>query len=166
MLIKRFTLTVLFCNFLCMQVFLYRAVDLGLRLSAAFESASGIPFSDVNLRTHATRQPEWTAFSSLSEATTLSLEFATLAQASGAAHGLAEQRHRILSSLRAPCGVRDNYVPAGVDSIPLLSQASLLARNPSHRPLERRCPVQAASTLECATTRPSCRKVSFRSRVG
>ncbi|KAK9837344.1 hypothetical protein WJX81_007743 [Elliptochloris bilobata] len=64
-------------------VFLFRAVDLGLRLSAAFQSASGIPFSDVNLRTHATRQPEWTAFSSLSEATTLSLEFATLAQVSG-----------------------------------------------------------------------------------
>ncbi len=46
-------------------------------------ACAGIPFSDVNLRTHATRQPEWTAFSSLSEATTLSLEFAMLAQAAG-----------------------------------------------------------------------------------
>lgn len=112
------------CHFLCEQVFLYRAVDLGLRLSAAFESASGIPFSDVNLRTHATRQPEWTTFSSLSEATTLSLEFATLAQASGAAHGHAEERHRILSSLLAPCEVRDAYMPAGVDSMLLVSEAS------------------------------------------
>lgn len=118
------------CHFLCMQVFLYRAVDLGLRLSAAFESASGIPFSDVNLRTHATRQPEWTTFSSLSEATTLSLEFATLAQASGVARGQAENRHLILSSLLAPCGVRDTYMPAGVDSIPLVSEATLLVRNP------------------------------------
>ncbi len=48
------------------------------------DARAGIPFSDVNLRTHDTRQPEWTAFSSLSEATTLSLEFATLAQAAGA----------------------------------------------------------------------------------
>ena len=45
---------------------------------------AGIPFSDVNLRTHSAEQPRWTAFSSLSEVTSLAVEYTFLARASGA----------------------------------------------------------------------------------
>lgn len=46
---------------------------------------SGIPFSDVNLRTHELSQPPWTQYSSLSEVATLCLEFTYLERAAGAA---------------------------------------------------------------------------------
>ena len=46
---------------------------------------TGIPYSDVNLHTHSAEQPRWTAFSSLSEVTSLAVEFTFLARASGAA---------------------------------------------------------------------------------
>ena len=45
---------------------------------------AGIPFSDVNLRTHNVHQPPWTQYSSLSEVSSLSLEFTYLARAAGA----------------------------------------------------------------------------------
>lgn len=62
---------------------LYKAADLGARLSVAFGSETGIPFSDVNLQTHNVHQPPWTQFSSLSEVSTLSLEFTYLERAAG-----------------------------------------------------------------------------------
>lgn len=66
------------------QVLLFKAADLGMRLSAAFQSQTGIPFSDVNLQTHNVHQPPWTQFSSLSEVSTLALEFTYLERAAGA----------------------------------------------------------------------------------
>ncbi|BDA50577.1 probable endoplasmic reticulum mannosyl-oligosaccharide 1,2-alpha-mannosidase at C-terminar half [Coccomyxa sp. Obi] len=69
------------------QMFLYKAADLGMRLSVAFQSATGIPFSDVNLRTHNVHQPPWTQFSSLSEVSSLSLEFTYLDRAAGEGAG-------------------------------------------------------------------------------
>ena len=62
---------------------LYKAADLGMRLSAAFQSETGIPFSDVNLATHNVHQPPWTQFSSLSEVSTLAMEFTYLERAAG-----------------------------------------------------------------------------------
>ena len=62
---------------------LYKAADLGMRLSAAFQSQTGIPFSDVNLQTQNVHQPPWTQFSSLSEVSTLSMEFTYLERAAG-----------------------------------------------------------------------------------
>lgn len=44
---------------------------------------AGIPFSDVNLRTHNVHQPPWTQNSSLSEVSSLSLEFTYLDRAAG-----------------------------------------------------------------------------------
>ncbi len=67
-----------------LQMLLYKAADLGMRLSAAFKSDTGIPYSDVNLQTHNVHQPPWTQFSSLSEVSTLSLEFTYLERAAGA----------------------------------------------------------------------------------
>ena len=66
-----------------MQMLLYKAADLGMRLSAAFQSQTGIPFSDVNLQTQNVHQPPWTQFSSLSEVSTLSMEFTYLERAAG-----------------------------------------------------------------------------------
>eukprot|EP00884_Botryococcus_braunii_P010870 jgi/Botrbrau1/19785/Bobra.0124s0033.1 len=62
---------------------LAKAAELGLRLSPALHSPSGIPFSDVNLKDLKASSPSWTSSSSLSEVTTLSLEFTYLARASG-----------------------------------------------------------------------------------
>ena len=53
-------------------------------------ACSGIPFSDVNLRTHELAQPPWTQYSSLSEVATLCLEFTYLERAAGAQPGWLE----------------------------------------------------------------------------
>ncbi|KAL3131586.1 hypothetical protein ABBQ38_007885 [Trebouxia sp. C0009 RCD-2024] len=65
------------------RVFLYKAVELGMRMTPAFHSPSGIPWSDVNLQTLKGASPTWTDSSSLSEATSLTLEYFTLGSAMG-----------------------------------------------------------------------------------
>ena len=69
--------------------------------------AAGIPFSDVNLRTHATGVPKWTHFSSLSEVTSLDLEFSFLARATGTSVSV---KH-VLKSLQYPQGGRAIIMP-------------------------------------------------------
>lgn len=54
-----------------------------LYLQAAFNTSSGIPWSDVNLGTGAAAGPAWSPLSSLSEAGTLALEWGTLDRMSG-----------------------------------------------------------------------------------
>ncbi len=61
-------------------VLVHKAASLGEALAAAFSTPSGVPLSDVNLRKRTAHGPEWTADSSLSEATSLLLEFAELAR--------------------------------------------------------------------------------------
>lgn len=56
------------------------AVEIALRLMSAFKTLSGIPYSDVNLHSVTAKNPYWTTYSSLSEATTLSLEFCHVAR--------------------------------------------------------------------------------------
>lgn len=60
-------------------LFREKAVDLGERLLPAFDTTSGVPMSDVNLKTHKSTPPQWTTHSSLAETTTLTLEFTYLA---------------------------------------------------------------------------------------
>ncbi|CAN0317850.1 unnamed protein product [Discosporangium mesarthrocarpum] len=64
---------------------LRKATDLGSRLSSAFSSRSGVPYSDVNLSTRRTFNPGHgvLGLSSLAEATTLQLEFSYLSRVSG-----------------------------------------------------------------------------------
>lgn len=62
------------------DVLLHKAKDLGDRLMAAFHSASPIPFSDVNLGLGTAHAPRWGPDSSLSEVTTIQLEFIDLAR--------------------------------------------------------------------------------------
>ncbi|KAL4522826.1 hypothetical protein Ndes2437A_g07575 [Nannochloris sp. 'desiccata'] len=57
------------------------AIDVGSRLFRAFNSPSGIPYSDINLSTGSTERSVY--HSSMAEATTLSLEFTFLARLTG-----------------------------------------------------------------------------------
>ena len=65
------------------QVFLEQAQDLGNRLMPAFDSPSGIPFSDVNIGTGASHKPKWGSDSSTAEVTTVQLEFHRLTHITG-----------------------------------------------------------------------------------
>jgi len=65
------------------EVYLERASELGHRLLPAFETSTGIPLSDVNLRQQTARGPKWGSDSSTSEVTTLYLEFSYLSRLTG-----------------------------------------------------------------------------------
>uniref|UniRef100_A0A6A7FXZ2 alpha-1,2-Mannosidase n=2 Tax=Hirondellea gigas TaxID=1518452 RepID=A0A6A7FXZ2_9CRUS len=65
------------------KLFLDKAVDIADRLLAAFNSESGVPFSDVNLATRSASKPKWGPDSSTSEVTTIQLEFRDLSIATG-----------------------------------------------------------------------------------
>jgi hypothetical protein len=58
------------------------AIDTGMRLLAAFSSPDGIPRNNVDMRNLTSFDAAWTTEVSLSEATTLSLEFGYLARVS------------------------------------------------------------------------------------
>jgi hypothetical protein len=60
------------------DVFLTKAYDCANRTMSAFNSPSQIPFSDVNLARREAKSPFWTSDSSISEVTTLQLEFKDL----------------------------------------------------------------------------------------
>ncbi|KAL4423330.1 hypothetical protein ABPG77_006125 [Micractinium sp. CCAP 211/92] len=66
-----------------------KAADLGARLMPAFNSPSGVPYSDVNLRTGEASPPSWGHVSSLSEMSSVSLEFTYLSRITG--HGPFEE---------------------------------------------------------------------------
>lgn len=53
------------------------------RLMASFDSPSGIPYSDVNLKTRTGHAPKWSPDSSTSEVTTIQLEFRDLSRITG-----------------------------------------------------------------------------------
>lgn len=65
------------------RVFLFKAVELGMRMTPGFHSPSGIPWSDVNLQSLKGTPPVWSASSSLSEVTSLTMEYFTLGSAMG-----------------------------------------------------------------------------------
>lgn len=54
--------------------------ELGNRLMPAFNSPSGIPYSDVNLGKMSAHSPQWSPDSSTSEVTTIQLEFRDLSK--------------------------------------------------------------------------------------
>ena len=57
--------------------------ELGLRLLPSFKTASGVPYSDVNLNTRKGHPPKWNADSTTSEVTTIQLEFRDLSRVTG-----------------------------------------------------------------------------------
>uniref|UniRef100_A0A0K2UH06 alpha-1,2-Mannosidase n=1 Tax=Lepeophtheirus salmonis TaxID=72036 RepID=A0A0K2UH06_LEPSM len=62
------------------DVLLEKATDLGNRLLGGFKTPSGIPYSDINLKTAKGHVPRWSPDSSTSEVTTLQLEFRDLSR--------------------------------------------------------------------------------------
>lgn len=65
------------------QMYLDKALELGRRLLPGFRSASGVPYSDVNLASGVAHAPAWAPDSSVSEVASLQLEFRALSHASG-----------------------------------------------------------------------------------
>ena len=57
--------------------------DLGSRLLHGFSSSSGVPYSDINLNTLKSHPPKWSPDSSVSEVTSVQLEFRDLTQLTG-----------------------------------------------------------------------------------
>eukprot|EP00731_Ephydatia_muelleri_P030266 Em0021g789a len=64
-------------------LFLRRATELGDRLLPCFHTSSLIPFSDVNLYSGKAHAPEWGPDSSVSEVSTIQIEFRDLAMLTG-----------------------------------------------------------------------------------
>lgn len=65
------------------KIFLDKAYDLGNRSLVAFNTRSHIPYSDINLQQRKGKSPFWTTDSSISEVTTLQLEFKELSYLTG-----------------------------------------------------------------------------------
>ncbi|KHJ86567.1 glycosyl hydrolase family 47 [Oesophagostomum dentatum] len=66
------------------KMFVAKADDLGDRLLAAFtNSKSPVPLSDVNLKMKKAKPPQWSNDASLSEVTTIQLEFRDLSRVTG-----------------------------------------------------------------------------------
>ena len=59
---------------------LHKTVDIADRLIHCFDSSSSVPFSDVNLRTRTPASPAWSPDSSLSEVSSMQLEFRDLSR--------------------------------------------------------------------------------------
>ncbi|OQR70467.1 endoplasmic reticulum mannosyl-oligosaccharide 1 [Tropilaelaps mercedesae] len=62
------------------QLFLDKAKDIGERLLPAFNSRSRIPFSDVNIGVGSAHGPNWAQDSTVSEVSSVQLEFRTLSR--------------------------------------------------------------------------------------
>ncbi|VDK76257.1 unnamed protein product [Litomosoides sigmodontis] len=62
------------------EIFVDRAQDLGSRLTAAYATSSPVPYSDVSLTNRAGKQPSWNTYCSLSEVTSVQLEFRDLSR--------------------------------------------------------------------------------------
>jgi len=65
------------------KLFLEKATELADRMMGAFDTLSGIPYSDVNLKSKSGHSPKWSPDSSTSEVTTIQLEFRDLSRATG-----------------------------------------------------------------------------------
>ncbi|KAI7812705.1 mannosidase, alpha, class 1B, member 1b isoform X1 [Triplophysa rosa] len=65
------------------SVFLEKAKDIGSRLMPAFNTASKIPYSDVNIGKGTAHSPQWTSDSTVAEVTSVQLEFRELSRLTG-----------------------------------------------------------------------------------
>ncbi|XP_015925664.1 endoplasmic reticulum mannosyl-oligosaccharide 1,2-alpha-mannosidase isoform X2 [Parasteatoda tepidariorum] len=83
------------------SIFLEKAVDIADRLMPAFKSSSGVPYSDVNLKTGHSHPPVWGQDSTVSEISTIQLEFRDISHLTGdpkyetAAFKVSEHLHKL-----------------------------------------------------------------------
>ncbi|GIY85248.1 endoplasmic reticulum mannosyl-oligosaccharide 1,2-alpha-mannosidase [Caerostris darwini] len=96
------------------SVFLEKAVDLANRLMPGFRSSSGMPYSDVNLQTGHAHPPTWGQDSTVSEISTVQLEFRDVSRLTGdpkfeaAAFKVSEHLHKLPK--------RDGLVPMFINA--------------------------------------------------
>lgn len=99
------------------DLYIEKATDLANRLLGAFESGSGLPYSNVNLNTsQGIRSHTDTGSSSTAEATTLQLEFKYLAKLTGEANywKVAEKALEVVESNGAEGGLVPIFISADV----------------------------------------------------
>lgn len=65
------------------ELFLRKAEELGNKLQGAFDTPTKIPYSDVNLKSSKPKLAGWTSDSSLSEISSIQLEFRELSRLTG-----------------------------------------------------------------------------------
>lgn len=116
------------------KIFLTKAEDLGNRLMGSFDTQSGIPFSDVNLKTRQGHAPKWSPDSSTSEVTTIQLEFRDLSRCTGnpmyeeAASRVSEHVH----ALEKDSGLVPIFINANSGQFRAYSAVTLRARGDSY----------------------------------
>ncbi|XP_023694261.1 mannosidase, alpha, class 1B, member 1b isoform X2 [Paramormyrops kingsleyae] len=96
-------------------MFLEKAKDLGSRLMPAFNTASKIPFSDVNIGKGTAHAPRWTSDSTVAEVTSIQLEFRELSRLTQDEHyqKVVNEVMRLVHKLE---GKQDGLVPMFINT--------------------------------------------------
>jgi len=132
------------------KIYLDKAVDLADRLLTAFDTPSGIPFSDVNLKTRRGHAPKWSPDSSTSEVTTIQLEFRDLSRATGnpkyeeAVAKVSQQVHELPKT----SGLVPIYINANTGKFRQYSTITLGARGDSYYEYLLKQWLQTGQTLD------------------
>jgi len=116
------------------KLFLEKAKDLGNRLMGAFNSRSGIPYSDVNLKNARGHAPKWSTDSSTSEVATIQLEMRDLSRSTGD-QKYEEVSERVTShihSLPKPDGLVPIFINADTGQFRQQSAITMGARGDSY----------------------------------
>jgi len=116
------------------KLFLEKAKDLGNRLMGAFNSRSGIPYSDVNLKNARGHAPKWSTDSSTSEVATIQLEMRDLSRSTGD-QKYEEASERVTShihSLPKPDGLVPIFINADTGQFRQQSAITMGARGDSY----------------------------------
>eukprot|EP00095_Tigriopus_kingsejongensis_P001707 maker-scaffold802_size95064-snap-gene-0.18 protein:Tk01707 transcript:maker-scaffold802_size95064-snap-gene-0.18-mRNA-1 annotation:"endoplasmic reticulum mannosyl-oligosaccharide -alpha-mannosidase" len=116
------------------KMFLERAKDLGDRLLGAFTSPTGIPYSDVNLRSTRGHAPKWSTDSSTSEVSTIQLEFRDLSRCTGLPvyEETVEKVSKIIHDLPKTDGLVPIFINANTGKFRAQSTITLGARGDSY----------------------------------
>ena len=128
------------------------------RLMSAFDTPSGIPFSDVNLHTRRGHAPKWSPDSSTSEVTTVQLEFRDLSRATGnpqyeeaiAKVSPGPSRARPLQCSLSRCPVTSTACPRHTDSS--LSSSTLITASSGSTAPSRWAPAGTRTTSICSNS--------------
>ncbi|XP_067616779.1 endoplasmic reticulum mannosyl-oligosaccharide 1,2-alpha-mannosidase [Eurosta solidaginis] len=116
------------------KMFLSKSIELGNRMLPCFRSASGIPYSDVNLASMSAHSPKWSPDSSTSEVTTIQLEFRDLSRSTKidiyekVSHAVNEKVH----ALEKPNGLVPIFINANTGTFRNYATISLGARGDSY----------------------------------
>jgi len=116
------------------KVFLEKAIDLGDRLMGSFDTPSGIPYSDVNLKTGKAHAPKWSPDSSTSEVSTIQLEFRDLSRATNNPkyEEAAEKVSKHIHNLPKQAGLVPIFISAQTGKFRQFSTITLGARGDSY----------------------------------